>query len=157
MKKKVIKVLSLLFIATVVLSSCSKDSSTPPVDPRTQYDGIYNVAENWSCQVGTTSYNGTDDYNITLSSSVNAGVILISNIENLSNITLNVNLSGSTFTIPSQSITIGIYSVIFSGNGTFTSKGITMNYVANNFPVYDVNDNFLGLTALTAAYTGNKQ
>ena len=134
--KKVLSYLMLVTILSLTLfSSCKKD-----VDDRDAFIGTWNVMENWSNPYGGS---GTDNYtiNISKSSSTSNGIIITSLGGVYYNFTINATVSGSSVTIPNQTINSGgdLYNV--SGSGTIS--GSTMNFT------YYVLDGWTGICTAT--------
>lgn len=106
-------VVALLALTTVSIQSCKKDE-----DPdRDKFLGNWNGQE--TCTVGSDSYT----LGITASSTEEVKIVL-SNVYNQA-FTATATVSGSTFTVASQSVGSG---VTLSGSGTISGDALTFQY-----------------------------
>lgn len=101
--------------ATCDNGSCTYD--------REAFFGTY--ATNETCTSGTYSYSMT-----IAAGSQNTVTIILTNLGNFSNNVLNATVSGTTLTIPSQTLTIQGTAVAFVGQGTLNGNTLTINYSA---------------------------
>lgn len=116
------KILFLLFLTPIMLvSSCKKDEA---VDPRDSFVATYNVSETWSNPNGT----GTDSYQITITkSATDNSKIIVSNFADFG-LTIDATVSGSSMTIPQQSVTIENSVVGASGSGSVSGNVLNFSY-----------------------------
>lgn len=116
------KILFLLILVPIVMAtSCKKDEET---DPRDNFVATYNVSESWSNPNGS----GTDSYQITITkSAADNSKIIVSNFADFS-ITIDATISGTSMTIPQQSVTLGSSVVGASGSGSLSGSVLNYSY-----------------------------
>ncbi|MFA6923940.1 MAG: hypothetical protein WC223_06765 [Bacteroidales bacterium] len=125
--KKVIYILTSLFL--LFFTSCKKDdnTNTSNEDPRTKFEGT------WTCKETCKKDGSFTAFPVTISKNTsNSTEILIANFNNLGQTdNLHAIITGYNFTIPQQSYTSSNYPV--SGSGAIDSKqtSINMNYLVN--------------------------
>lgn len=125
--KKTVYALICFSACVILLTSCEKDE-----DDRDKFVGSFALSETWTLDGGGT---GTDSYNISISKSdVNKSDIIIGNLGNTINVfgaqmNVTATVTGSSFSIPTQSIALGANSVTVTGTGSLNDKLITINYV----------------------------
>ncbi len=114
-------------LAALMVSSCKKDE-----DDRVKFVGTYSISETWTLDGGGT---GTDNYVISISlSSIDENQVIIQNLGNTitvfgAQMNVTANVSGNSLTIPTQSISVGDYSLTVSGTGALNDKLLTINYL----------------------------
>ena len=112
------------FIAAAILTvslftSCEKE------DDRDAFVGTWNVNETWTIS-GWGS--GTDNYTITISKSSTAdNGIIVSSFGDI-DVTINATVSGSSVTIPSQTVYYDGDAVNVSGSGSLSGSTLIYNY-----------------------------
>jgi len=126
--------LSYVLTGTYVLFclSCKKDD-TP--DPRERFTGSYSVSDSWTLEGGGS---GTEIYMIGVRKSPENLLNII--IENLGNtvaayderLDVKAEYFGNTFTIASQTVKVGNYSVTLSGTGSVVNDSIAIYYEIEN-------------------------
>jgi hypothetical protein len=126
--KKLTSLFLFLIVTVLFITSCKKDE----VDPREKFVGSYAVSETWTLDGGGS---GTDNYNLTISlSSVSSDQVIIENLGNTitaygAQLNVTGTVAGTALAIPTQSISVGDYSVTVSGTGSLNDKLLTINYV----------------------------
>ena len=97
-----------------------EDENNTNVDPRAKFVGT------WSCKETCNLDNTSSTFTITISENANnSSEILISNFSQLSpSVEARAIVSGSSLSFPQQQVSS---FEIVSGNGTFDSKGTTIN------------------------------
>lgn len=125
--KKLAGALLFLIMFALLVCSCEKDE-----DDRDKFVGTYAISETWTLDGGGT---GTDNYTISISlSSVDETQVVIQNLGNTitafgAQMNVVATVSGNTITIPTQSISVGDYSLTVSGTGSLNDKLLTINYL----------------------------
>lgn len=121
----ILNVLLLLFLAV----SCCKEEEPmiPEAAPNEKFAGAYNVT-----QTGDRDFDGfVDDTNYTLTistSAVDDERIILSNVGAYSDIIVDADVTGDSFTIPQQSIDFTSAVLGVSGSGSITGASLTFSY-----------------------------
>ncbi len=132
-------VASMLFLGATTFTSCGKQGCTDPeannydVDAtdddgsctfdRTAFIGTYNVSE--SCTSGNYTYSMT-----VAEASANKVTVTLTNLGDFQSTVLNATVSGTSLTIPSQSVTVNGTTIQISGQGTLNNTTLTIIYTA---------------------------
>lgn len=125
--KKIANAFIVFTMLALMVSSCKKDE-----DDRVKFVGTYSISETWTLDGGGT---GTDNYVISISlSSIDENQVIIQNLGNTitvfgAQMNVTANVSGNSLTIPTQSISVGDYSLTVSGTGALNDKLLTINYL----------------------------
>jgi outer membrane lipoprotein-sorting protein len=116
--------------ATVFLSSCAKDDSSPSgmSDARDKYTG------SWTCNE-TSQVHGNSTYTITISKDVtSANQVIAKNFYGLGTSTNTVIvIDGNNMTIQTQSVT----GNTLSGTGTYNNNTLAFNFSADDGQTVD--------------------
>jgi hypothetical protein len=125
--KKLASVFLFFTMFALLITSCKKDE-----DDREKFVGTYAISETWTLDGGGT---GTDNYTVSISlSSVDENQVIIENLGNTitafgAQMNVTATVTGNTLNIPTQSISVGDYSITVSGTGSLNDKLLTINYL----------------------------
>jgi len=119
-------------LMAVFFAGCEKD------DPRDVYVGTFNVNEEIRYANGTLEF---DNYNIIITkSATNKNDIVINNIVDAgAGISVIASVSGDSFNIPQQSVTIDYVGVGISGSGRREGSTLRFSVFANLTGIGQVN------------------
>ena len=117
-----IRIMALVFVLSFF--SCTQTPIETDVD---LISGAYNVT-----QTGDRNFDGeidNNDYTMTITQSALSDTrVVLTNLGGFSNVTVDAEVSGSTFTIPQQAIKLVDEVLGISGSGTRTDNTITFSY-----------------------------
>lgn len=99
------------------------EGSTCGTEVRSKFIASYSVQE--SCTVGNYNYNMTIN-----SSATGIDKIVINNFYGVG-AAVTASVSGSSITIPSQTVTVQGVAVTFSGSGQLNGNILTLSYIAS--------------------------
>ena len=132
MRKNIFRLVLVSAFVSIIISCAKEDgtttspsSSTPTLD-RDKFLGNWQVESHHS--TGQTLFWGMDFLEATSTSEV-----YIDNLDQMgagNHVTATV--SGSTFTIPQQSVSTSSGTEIFSGSGSYTGGNLSFNYIVDD-------------------------
>ncbi|HEY5744471.1 MAG TPA: hypothetical protein VIU12_00205 [Chryseolinea sp.] len=112
----------LIFIGTLILSSCSKDENEDFSADVSKLAGTYAVAD-------TDEYDEVENYEVTITKSKDGGAnVEISNFGDFMYVPVKATIKGNTFDIPHQSFKGKTMTIELSGSGTVSGSSITFKY-----------------------------
>ena len=113
----------LIFIGTLILSSCSKDDNEDFSADVSKLAGTYAVAD-------TDEYDEIENYEVTITKSKDGGAnVEISNFGDFMYVPVKATIKGNTFDIPHQSFKGKTMTISLSGSGTVNGSVITFKYI----------------------------
>jgi len=112
----------LIFIGTLILSSCSKDDNEDFSADVSKLAGTYAVAD-------TDEYDEVENYEVTITKSKDGGAnVEISNFGDFMYVPVKATIKGNTFDIPHQSFKGKTMTIALSGSGTVNGSAINFKY-----------------------------
>ncbi|MBA3899939.1 MAG: hypothetical protein H0X62_06975 [Bacteroidetes bacterium] len=122
--KKFIRNAALIVGCMAFLTSCEPEEPEPPGGNNNE-----NITGTWSCAETSQEY-GTSNYEVIISNSPSSSSqVRIQNFYQLKGAFVNVSVSGSSLTIPKQTV----QSIEFAGTGTIVnSNRINLSYTADD-------------------------